>query len=180
MENFLKFYSNYYLLINAITQIVGQLLNAFTSSVGNLIALEDTKKSKKVFNELFYFVIAIYNVLCISLYLLFNDFINLWLGKDYLLSQVVVLTIVAHFFVNGAQFAGFTFRNASGNFKYFKYAPLLAAIINIVSSIILAKYIGLAGIFLGTIIARVTTSTWIDPYIVYKHIFKERVSEYFF
>ena len=176
----LGLYSNYYLLINAITQIVSQILNAFTSSVGNLIAIDNKEKSRKIFKELFYFDMVIYNVLCICLYLLFNDFVTLWLGEKYLLSNLVVLTIVGHFFVNGAQFAGFTFRNASGNFRHFKYAPIIASIINIVVSIVLAKYIGLAGIFIGTIVARLTTSTWIDPYIVYKYIFKEKVREYFF
>ncbi len=176
----LGLYSNYYLIINAITLIVGQILNAFTSSVGNLIAIDNKEKSQKIFKELFYFDMIIYNVLCICLYLLFNDFVTLWLGDKYLLSNFVVLTIVASFFVNGAQFAGFTFRNASGNFSHFKYAPIVAAIINVVVSIVLAKYIGLAGVFIGTIVARLTTSTWIDPYIVYKYIFKEKARGYFF
>ncbi len=176
----LGLYSNYYLLINAITQIVGQVLNAFTSSVGNLIAHDNKEKSKEVFLELFYFVMIIYNTLCICLYLLFNDFVNLWLGKDYLLSSFVVLSIVLSFFVNGAQFAGFTFRNASGNFNHFKFAPVVAAVLNVIVSIVLAKYMGLAGIFFGTVIARLVTSTWIDPYITYKYVFKESGLEYLF
>lgn len=175
----LGLYSNYYLLVSAITQILSQLFNAFTSSIGNLIAKETREKAKNVFNQLYYFTIFIYAVVCICLYLLFNDFITLWLGKEYLLSNFVVLTIVGHLYVNGVQFAGFTFRNASGNFKQFKYSPIFSAVLNIVISIILAKYIGLAGVFIGTIISRVCTSTWIDPYIIYKNVFKENVREYF-
>lgn len=175
----LGLYSNYYLLVSAITQILSQLFNAFTSSIGNLIAKENKEKSKEVFNQLYYFTVMIYCVVCICLYLLFNDFITIWLGKKYLLSNFVVFTIVGHMYVNGVQFAGFTFRNASGNFIQFKYAPIFSSIFNIFLSIVLAKYLGLGGVFLATIIARLSTSTWIDPYIVYKNVFKENVLEYF-
>lgn len=175
----LGLYSNYYLLVSAITQVLSQLFNAFTSSVGNLIAKENEEKSKEVFNQLYYFTVAIYCVVCICLYLLFNDFVTIWLGEKYLLSNFVVFTIVAHMYVNGVQFAGFTFRNASGNFIQFKYAPIFSSVLNIILSIVLAKYLGLGGVFLATIVSRLSTSTWIDPYIVYKNIFKENVFEYF-
>lgn len=176
----LGLYSNYYLLVSAITQILSQLFNAFTSSVGNLIVKENKEKSKEVFNQLYYFTVVVYCVVCICLYLLFNDFVTLWLGENYLLSNFVVFTIVAHLYVNGVQFAGFTFRNASGNFRQFKYAPVFSSILNIFLSILLAKYLGLGGVFLATIVSRLSTSTWIDPYIVYKNIFKENVIEYFY
>lgn len=175
----LGLYSNYYLIISAIAQILSQLFNAFTSSVGNLIAKEESEKTKKVFNQVFYFTEFVYCIVCICLYLLFNDFVRLWLGEEYLLSNFVVFSIVAHLYVNGVQFAGFTFKNASGNFKYFKYAPVFASLLNIIVSIILAKKIGLAGVFIATIVARATTATWIDPYIIYKKVFKSSVIEYF-
>lgn len=175
----LGLYSNYYLLVSAITQILSQLFNAFTSSIGNLIAKEEKEKTKRVFNQLYYFTIFVYGIVCICLYLLFNDFVTIWLGKKYLLSDFVVLTIVGHLYVNGVQFAGFTFRNASGNFKQFKYAPIFSSVLNIGLSIALAKVMGLGGVFIATIVSRACTSTWIDPYIVYKNIFKENVIEYF-
>ncbi len=176
----LGLYSNYQLLLNAIIQLLNQLFNSFTSSIGNLIAKGENLKTKLVFNELFYFTELIYCIVCISTFMLFNDFVKLWLGNNYLLPNFVVFTIVFHLYINGIQFAGFSFRNASGNFRYFRYAPIVSSVVNIVVSIVLAKWIGLAGIFIGTIVARLSTTTWIDPYIVYKHVFKEKkISEYF-
>ena len=175
----LGLYSNYYLLINAISQILSQLFNSFTSSIGNLIASKDSFKSKEVFLELHYFTAFIYTVVAISLYLLFNDFVTIWLGEEYLLTKVVVLTIVTDLYIKGVQFSGTTFRSASGNFRYFRYMPIVGAIINVVISIILAQKIGLAGIFIGTFVSRLVTTTWVDPYVVYKNIFKENVFEYF-
>ena len=65
------------------------------------------------------------------------------------------------------------FREATGVFYYDRYKPLIEAAINLVMSIILAKTIGIAGIFIGTIISTVTTSLWVEPYVLYKHVFKD-------
>ena len=174
----LGLYSNYYLIVSAVAQIINQIQNAFTSSVGNLIAKEDKTKSKKIFNELFYFTGLIYCVIGSCLYLLFNDFIVLWLGSEYLLSNFVVAMIVLHLCFNGMLFAVFTYRNTAGEFNHFKFVPVFGAVVNIVLSILFAKIMGLGGIFLATIVARMVSGGWTDPYIVYKYVFKSSILDY--
>ena len=56
---------------------------------------------------------------------------------------------------------------------------LCEAIINLISSVILVKYIGIAGVFLGTLISNITVIFWTKPYFVYKYVFKESVGRYF-
>lgn len=175
----LGLYSNYYLIVNALTQVLGQVFNAFTASIGNLIANKEKEKTKQIFNQLFYFTIFIFGTCSICLYLLLNDFIVIWLGEEYLLSNIVVFAIVLHFFVNGVQFSSFTYRQTAGLFKEFRWAPILASFVNIFLSIFLAKYLGLAGVFFATSVSRLITSGWIDPYIVYKRVFKKNVMSYF-
>ena len=175
----LGLYSNYYLLLNAITLILSQVLNAFTSSIGNLIAKSEKEKERVVFYELYYFTFLLFGIIGICLYILFNDFVKVWLGHQYILSSFVVFSIVLHFYVNGVQFSTFTYRNTAGLFKKYKYASIIAVILNITLSVILGKYFGLAGVFLATSISRLLTSGIIDPVVVYKHILKENVSKYF-
>ncbi|MDO4379129.1 MAG: oligosaccharide flippase family protein, partial [Erysipelotrichia bacterium] len=175
----LGLYSNYLLIINALAQILSQIFNAFTASIGNLIALDKNGKSKEVFDQLFYFTTFVYCIISICLYLLFNDFINIWLGEKYLLSDFVVLSIVLHFYINGTQFAAFTYRQTSGLFKQYRWSPIVASVVNIVLSIVLAQKIGLAGVFLATSVSRITTAGWIDPLIIYKRVFKDNVCEYY-
>ena len=57
-----------------------------------------------------------------------------------------------------------------GLFQHAKFIPILAAVVNIVSSIVLAKFIGIDGIYLGTTIALMSTYFIADPVIIYKHI----------
>jgi len=174
----LGLYSNYYLIVSAVAQMINQIQNAFTSSIGNLIAKEDANKEKRIFNQLFYFTGLIYAIIGSCLYLLFNDFITLWLGSEYLLSKFVVATIVGHLCFNGMLFATFTYRNTSGEFNHFKLVPVFGAIMNIILSIYFAKIMGLGGIFLATIVARAISGGWTDPYIVYKYVFKMPISDY--
>lgn len=175
----LGLYSNYLLLISAITQILGQFLNSFTASIGNLNAEDSNYKKEKIFNLLYYFTVFIFGVIGISLYVLLNDFVTLWLGKEYLLSKFTVGAIILHFYVNGVQFSSFTYRQTAGLFRDYKYLPVLGAVLNIVLSAFSAKYIGLSGIFLATSISRLATAGWTDPIIVYKKVFNKSPIKYF-
>lgn len=175
----LGLYSNYYLIINAMAQILSQVFNSFTASIGNLIAVDSQGKSKKVFDQLFYFVCFVYCVISICLYLLFNDFITIWIGKKYLLSDIVVFAIVLHFYINGTQFAAFTYRQTSGLFLQYRYNPLFASSLNIFLSIFLAKYIGLSGVFFATTISRLSTAGWIDALVIYREVFHDDVWTYY-
>ncbi len=67
-----------------------------------------------------------------------------------------------------------------GIFWYDRYKPILECIINLVVSIVLAKKIGVLGVFLGTIISTSTTSLWIEPYVLYKHGLKSKIGKYFY
>lgn len=175
----LGLYSNYYLIINAMAQILSQVFNSFTASIGNLIAVDSQGKSKKVFDQLFYFVCFVYCVISICLYLLFNDFITIWIGEKYLLSDIVVFAIVLHFYINGTQFAAFTYRQTSGLFLQYRYNPLFASSLNIFLSIFLAKYIGLSGVFFATTISRLSTAGWIDALVIYREVFHDDVWTYY-
>lgn len=175
----LGLYSNYLLIVNAFTQILSQVFNAFTASVGNLIAVDNKGRSKEIFDQLYYFTAFIYCIISVCLYLLFNDFINIWLGEKYLLSDLTVFAIVLHFYINGTQFAAFTYRQTSGLFMQYRFSPVIASVTNIVLSIVFAKSIGLAGVFFATSISRIISAGWIDPLIVYKNVFKENVIPFY-
>jgi peptidoglycan biosynthesis protein MviN/MurJ (putative lipid II flippase) len=72
-----------------------------------------------------------------------------------------------------------SFRTAYGLFYKARFRPIAMVIINIVVSVILVKYLGITGVILGTIISRLLTTAWLDPYVVYKYGFKDNVKEYY-
>lgn len=161
--------SNFQLLITTVNNIIGNALNGFTASVGNLNLSNDSQKKEDIFKQLFILSVWIYGFCSIAFLILSNDFVKLWIGKEYMLPLSTIIALVLHLYVNGVQFAGYTYRTTMGLFVKGKYCPIVAALINIVLSIVLCKYIGVTGIILATSISRLLTTTWYDIYMVYKY-----------
>ena len=149
--------SNYVLIINAVTTILGKITDAFTASVGNLNASEQDKKQYEVFQKIFFISVWIYGYASVGLITVFNPFIEAWIGREYQLGTLAVSAIVAEFFVKGVHNAAYTYRTTLGYFVQGKYSAVAAAIINIGLSVLLCKWIGLAGIFIATPISRIIT-----------------------
>lgn len=164
--------SNYTLIVNAVTSVLGNALAGFTASVGNLNATADKKQKESVFYDIMFITTWIYGFCSIALLILLNSFIKIWIGNSYLLQYSSVIAIVLHFYINGVQFAGYTYRTTAGLFIKGKNTPIIAAILNIILSILLGYKIGLTGILLATSISRLLTTTWFDPYIIHKYEFK--------
>jgi len=173
-------YSNYQLLTNAVVEVVGQVTNSFTASIGNLNSIETKERKEEVFYKILYFTYLLFGFCSIELVVMLNDFVKVWIGEQYVLSFVTVVMIVGSIYVNGVQYAAFSFRNTLGLFKEAILNPILAAILNIVLSVILAKTVGLWGVFFATIIARFCSAGIIEPYVIYKHEFKKSPLIYYF
>lgn len=171
--------SNYVLIISAMTAVTGQIMNGFTASVGNLNAVGTQESKESVFNKIFFLSAWMYGFCSVGLFLFFNKFITFWIGESYIFSELVVFTIVLHFYVNNVHFTAYTYRVTMGLFVQGRWAPLTAAIVNILLSLLLGKAFGLAGIFFATSIARFLTTGLVDPILVYRNGFKKSPLSYY-
>ena len=171
--------SNYTLIINSIKSIIVSSLNGVTASVGNLNAIGETKQKEKIFYQLTFINYIIYSFLAISFIVLLNPFISLWLGNKYVLEIAVSIALGLNFFIDGLRNPGYIYRTTLGLFQKAKYTPYIAVITNIFLSIILCEKMGVAGIFLATVIAQLVSYCWIDPYLIHKYEFKTSVKKYF-
>jgi O-antigen/teichoic acid export membrane protein len=172
-------YSNYTMIMQQLSGLAKPILGGIGASVGNLIATESNEKNYSVFKMTFLINFWIFSIGVIFLYNLLEPFINWWLGNGYLLGEITFIIILINFYLDGMRIAISTFKNKAGLFVQDKYFPLIEGGINLVSSLILVKIFGLAGIFIGTTISTVTTVFWTQPTIVYKNLFKKSVSSYF-
>lgn len=171
--------SNYILIVSALTAIVGQIMNGFTASIGNLNAVGTNENKEKAFNKIFFVSAWISGFFALGLYLFINKLIILWIGEAFIFSDLVVFAIVLHFYVNSVHFAAYTYRVTMGLFVQGRLAPLLAAIVNVVLSFWLGNIFGIAGIFFATSIARLVTTGIVDPVLVYRNGFKQSSLRYF-
>ena len=68
---------------------------------------------------------------------------------------------------------------SAGGLYYRDWAkPIAEAIVNLVSSIMLLRRFGIAGVFMGTIISSLLVGTWVEAYIVHKDMLKSGLGEY--
>ena len=172
-------YSNYYMVTNALILITNQFFDAIVASVGNLGTTKDVKKLKEIFNNTFLLNYWIFALLATTMAVVFNDFITIWVGNHYVFDIYVVYAIIVAFFLRGIRKSCITFRDALGIFWYDRYKPVFECIINLVVSIVLAQKIGALGVFIGTVVSTVTTSLWVEPFVLYKYGFKQNVFDYF-
>lgn len=172
-------YSNYYLIIGALNLIIGQGFTALTASIGNLNAIESKEKSYETYKLILFvnFWIAGFSSIC--LWILFNPFISIWIGKEYLFTKSIVIIIVINFYMLTIRRATLVYKDSFGLFWNDRYKPLVESIINIVVSIILASRLGIVGVFIGTLISTIFAPFWMEPYVLFKYGFNLKVSNFF-
>ena len=172
-------YSNYLLITEGLASAYSMIFRAMTASIGNLCAAEDTAHAQAVFWRVDLLTRWIYGFSAVCLVVLFNPFISLWLGADYLFSMPIVLLIVLSFYMTGMRQSVLTFREAMGLYWYDRHKPLFESAINLAVSILLAKPFGIVGIFIGTVVSTLSTCAWIEPYVLFRHGFGAPVGKYF-
>ena len=176
-------YSNYRLVIKSLNDLLNKVYSAFTGSIGNLGATQDPEYIYRIYKQLDFFLFLLFGYFSAGMVVLFNPFIKLMFGEEYLFSQAVVIIVVVQFYITGMRQINLQFREAMGLFWYDRYKPVAESIINLVVSILLVQRYGVAGVFLGTIISTVTTCFWVEPYILMKYGIKtdwqEKLKAYF-
>lgn len=172
-------YSNYWLIISSIHAVYNQGFLSLTASIGNLGVTESKEKSLDVFKKVYFVNYWIYSFSTVSLLILINPFISIWLSNEYLLPRSTIILLVVNFYLTGMRTGVNIFKNSFGLFWNDRYKPLIESIINITASLLLVRKWGIDGVLMGTIISTVTTSLWIEPYVLFKYGFEKKVTNYF-
>lgn len=161
-------YSNYLLVISALNGILGQFFTAITASVGNLGVTESKERLLDVFGKIQFATFWIFGYSSISLYFLFNPFVSLWVGDDYLLGLETVLLLAVLYYIQGMRRAVLTFREALGLYWYDRYKPIFQSLVNVLLSLAWAPRYGVSGVIFATIVSLITTCFLVEPYFLYK------------
>lgn len=172
-------YSNYLLIETSINTALNGVFGAFTASVGNLGATENKEHVFRVYKVINFLGFVLYGYCTIAFLVMYNPFIEVWAGADYLFPMSIVLIMEMNFYVRGMRKATLTFRDAMGLYWYDRYKPIFEVIINLVVSLVLVMKIGVAGILLGTLISNLSTCFWIEPLVTYRYGFEQKVSHFF-
>lgn len=172
-------YDNYVMIqgmVSAYTTIISQ---SVLGSLGNLNATAEPQQKKQVFDAYSMAFTWIATFCTASLLVMYNPFIRLWAGENWLFPMQTVAVICLNFFLPNVLVPVWNFRNTTGLFRETKNILLYAAAINLVLSYVLGVRWGLTGILAATSVSRLLTSFWFEPYILHKKVFGTSSAPYF-
>lgn len=172
-------YSNYYLIIGSIRQVLNQIFQGITASVGNLGVERDRARIQRIFEASFFMGQWIFGLAAICLYELIDPFVGLCFGESYVFSRDITLVLCLNFYLAGMRQAALIFRDSLGVFWYDRYKALVEAAVNLIASILLGRSLGALGIFLGTLVSTVSVSLWVEPLMLYRHCLKTSARPFF-
>ncbi len=173
-------YSNYLLIRNMVNGVIATFFASIAAGMGNVVAVENDEKKLEVFETTLFCAYIIYSFEAVCFMCLFNPFIgDIWIGKEFLFDDFTVAVIVVNNFLTGMRIPLITMKAAAGKYMEDAWIPFAFAAINLVASIILARYMGVAGVFIGTIVGSAFTADWYRPVVIYKHVFHAPVRKYF-
>jgi len=172
-------YTNYRLVIGSVQQVLNQLFQGVSASIGNLGAEEDEKKLTDVFGSMFLVGFWVYGFSAVCLFELLDPFVALSFGEQYIFSVDITFILSLNFYLTGIRQPVLSFRDSLGLFWYDRYKSIAEAALNLIVSVLLAVFWGTAGVFWGTLISTVLVPLWVEPYVLYKHRFKQPLRSYF-
>lgn len=165
-------YDNYTMIQTmVVTAFTNTLNQAVLGSIGNLNATGTQEQKKRIF-DVYSLVFSWITTFCtLSLLALYNPFIRIWAGEDWLLPTSTVAVICLNYFLPNVLTPVWSYRNTTGLFRETRDILLYAAGINLVLSYFMGLRWGLTGILAATAVSRVLTSFWYEPYLLHKRIF---------
>lgn len=171
-------YTCYSYVVNVFMTMASQIFGAVTASVGNLTVCKKSD-SELVFKRICYFNYCLLGVVSICSLALFNDFIRLMFGEKMLLESGTVFLLVLRLYIHGMRYSVLTFKNAAGLYWQDRVRPLVESAVNLVSSILFVKFLGISGVILGTIVCMTAVDLLWEPRVVYKYVFRKNVFPYY-
>lgn len=173
-------YSVYHLVIYGVKNLFLSLTNGFQSLMGEMLAKNETEELKKFFSWTEWllhtgtvFVFGCTGVLVVPFVSVYTKGIT---DANYILPLFAVLITIAH--------AGHCLRLpynililAAGHYKQTQGNYIIAAVLNIVISVLTVRIWGLIGVAIGTLCAMLYQTVWMAAYDS-KHILNTPINEF--
>ena len=173
------YYGNYTLIINKLSLLVNNIMDGTSAGVGNLIAEGDKEKIKRVFWELTSLRYYIGALIVFSLYYLIEPFITLWLGREFILDDTILILILVQTYIYQTRGTNDMFLFGYGLFND-TWAPLSETFITLIASIFGGYFFGLAGIISGSIMGQLLIVGLWKPYFLFRSAFQDPLRSYWF
>ena len=169
---------NYTMVINTVSNFINVIFSNLISGFGNMIATESEERQYGMFRVYRFCAVWIYGLVGVGFYVLLTPLIRIWIGESWVLPSLAVNLLILDLFFKGDRVVLSNFKTAAGVFEPDKYLALIQGVVNLILSIWLVKPMGLAGIYVGTVISGLIANIT-KPIIIYRVCFHRGAKGYF-
>lgn len=171
--------SNYTVVTKSMRALLVSALNPVIPAIGNYLIEDDSNAGREEMFLLYShirYLIAFFTI--IPIVLLIDNFICIWIGKNMILEQSLTILISVDLYIDFVHSSTCDFITSAGLFKEEKYVEVVGAIINIATSLLLVRVIGIQGVLLGTVVSQIVF--WLGrSVILYRKCLKESWLHFF-
>lgn len=171
-------YTNYNMVLGGITALLNKIFETLTSSVGNFLLHSEAEKRREIYKKIDFLNFWLFGWCAVLMFTVFDPVILLWVGEIFLFPASGVFALTLNFYIQGMRQSVLTFKNAAGIYYEDRFVPVWEAVINVILSIFLARWIGIAGVFAGTMISSGAVFLYSYPKYVCSPLFEMRYGEY--
>ena len=171
-------YNNYFYIITALSGLFLALIGGLYSIIGNYCITKTKEEIVSLFNTIHYCFSGIVCFCCVCLLNMFQPFINLWVGEDYLLLLSSVCLFSAYFFTMRIRTAAILFKDSYGLWEKDVLKPYIQIVIDLTIDIILLNTIGINGAIISTIVCMIFAFIY-EGIVLFKYCFECNPKWYF-
>ena len=167
-------YSNYFYIMISIHVFLYQVPNSIRAIVGNSVASETLEKNYRDFGSMYLIYMWISGWCAVCLFLLYQPFMELWVGKDLMFPLSTVILFCLYFILLSLSDIIALYKDAAGLWWHGRYRVIIEAVANLILNFLLGYYWGVEGILWATIITMAILGHGYGGWIVFHYYFKDK------
>lgn len=149
----LAIYQNYFFILNAVIGLIAIVFNACTAGIGNSIIVETKQKNYEDFSKFTFIISWISGYCCCCFLCLYQPFMELWVGKSYMLNFSAVISFCIYFFIFELNQLLNTYKDAAGIWHKDRFRPLVTALTNLILNLFFVQFMGIYGVIFSTVLS---------------------------
>lgn len=170
----LAVYQNYYFILFAVIKLVQVLFDSALAGIGNSLVVESKDKNYRDFEMMTFAVFWVTGWCACCLLCLYQPFMELWVGKDLLLSFKMVILFVCYFVAMELIRIMNVYKDAAGIWHKDRFRPLTAALVNLTLNVATIQHMGLYGVLLSSIAALLLIDTPWLMHNIFSQLFPQK------
>ncbi|MBO5468877.1 MAG: polysaccharide biosynthesis protein [Lachnospiraceae bacterium] len=174
----LAVYQNYYYIMTSVVGFLMIIMSSCTAGIGNSLVTESMEKNYSDFRKLNLFITWIAGI-CVCCFLnIYQPFMILWAGEEYLLSFGCVILMCLYFYLYVTNHLMATYKDAAGIWHEDRFRPLCASMFNLALNLLMVRYIGIFAIILSTVLSYILVNM---PWLIhnlFKVVFKRNKNDF--